>query len=535
MTSRTIKKNINYRGITFKFSKMLGKKDMHGHQKKVSEFIYPDSKNGAMCWLDVGGGKTISSLDAIANMREDFNFGRALVVSTKRIVKDVWPQEVKLWEQTHDMTVVTREMLLDVRRNRTEPEYIAAKKLTKEYARKIKFIGVRKTPKSKMKEYKDGLRLMRGIEAPEILELKGDISLINVENFKWLVETLGTKWPYDTLIFDEFSLFRNNASKRFSAAKRIRPYVSTVIGLTGTPAPNGYMGLWAQTYLLDKGKRLGRTITEYRRRYFDKSRDGFSWVAKEGAQEIIREKIKDIVISLDPRDYMELGPEPIHEEYKLTLPDDLRTQYRELERNFFLQVEGDSIIALSQAVKSNKLRQFCNGSVYAVNEDEYDSSKKVIQIHDIKLEALKEIVEISNGNPLIVAYEYIPEKEKILKAFPKAVTIDKFDQKKWDNGEIDMLVLHPRSAGHGLNLQHGGHRVVWYPTAIDLELYNQLNGRVGQLRQAQSGYFKAPIYYHLFFENTIEEDTIRKRSEKHVTEQELISYMWKQLKNRCQV
>ena len=512
----------------------LFREDMHGHQVKVSDFIYERKTNGAMCWLDVGGGKTVSSLDAIARMDENFCFGKALVVSTKRIVKDVWPDEIKLWEQTNHMVIAERELLLEARRDRNEPEYVEAKELYNRYHKIIKRKGSKRTPKDRLKKYRRAIGTMRKIEAQQILAVEADIYLINVDNFRWLVDTLGSKWPFDTVIFDEFSLFRNNDSRRFKAAKRIRPHITTVIGLTGSPAPNGYMGLWAQAYLIDQGASLGQTITGYRDNYFVKHYDGFSWRLKPGAKQIIQDKIKHMVISLDPRDYMELGPEPIHEEYKLKLPAALEKQYKKLERDFFLEVDGNSILAPTEAVKSNKLRQFCNGTVYAINEEGFENKKKVIQIHDLKLECLREVVEILDSKPLIVAYEFIPEREKILKAFPQAITIDKFNQKKWDRGEIPIIVMHPRSGGHGMNLQHGGHHVFWFPTMIDLELYNQLNGRVGELRQAQSGYFRPPIYWHCFFENTVEEDLIRRRNQKDADEKQLIKAMMKGVSRRCQ-
>lgn len=507
---------------------MLSRKNLHGHQTKVSKFISDLAANGGcLCILDVGGGKTVSTLDAIKTLREGFCCNKILVVSTKRIVKDVWPAEIGLWEQSSDLSVVTREQILSCRRNRKEPDYLKAKQIVEEFGKVIKFEGSKKVDKLILRQYNAALKAMRHYERKALMQLDGDIFLINVENYRWLVNTFGTGWPFDTVVLDESSLFRNSDSKRFKAAKKVRPFTSTVVELTGTPAPNGYIGLWSQCFLIDGGERLGKTITSYRNKYFNQTRDGFSYELKDGADIQIQKAIKDIVIHLDPKDYMEIGPEPINENYKLQMPDNLVAQYKKLERDYFLEIDGLSVMALSEAVKSNKLRQFCNGAMYSSANDDTDEEEKkqVIDVHDIKIEALKEIVDISVGNPLIVAYEFISERKKIKKAFPKAVLIDDFDQAKWDAGEIDMLLIHPRSGGHGLNLQHGGHRVVWFSTSIDLELYDQLNGRVGQLRQAQSGYFKAPIYYHLYFEGTVESDLIRKRNVKDVTQKDFIYAM----------
>lgn len=510
---------------------MLCRSDLKGHQEKTSKFIVDKAASGGcMCWLDVGGGKTVSTLDAIATLSDNFCFNKCLVVSTKRIVKDVWPNEIKLWEQTHDMDIVTREQMLAARRDRVEPEYLQAKIEAKRIKEILLRKGVKKAGKALVKEYHSHHRVVRKFEQDHLLSLEGDFYLINIENYRWLVNTLGSKWMFDTQVLDESSLFRNSASKRFKAAKSIKPYVSNTIQLTGTPAPNGYMGLWSQCFLIDGGERLGKTITSFRNKYFTKSHNGFTYEPNKGSHEIIRDKIKDIVISLDPKDYMEIGEDPIHEKIKLVLPDNLRKQYKKLENDYFLEILGDPILAKTEAVKNNKLRQFCNGAVYSQKEDE--DTRKVVDIHDIKIQALKEIVDISVGNPLIVAYEYITEKEKILSNFPNAVTIDNFCQKSWDAGEIEILVLHPKSGGHGLNLQHGGHRVVWFPTMVDLELYDQLNGRVNELRQAQSGYFKAPIYYHLYFEKTIEEDLIKRRSKKDATQRTLVKAMGAGIKSR---
>lgn len=503
---------------------MLGSKDLHDYQSKTADFIVNRAdKGGSMCWLDVGSGKTVISIEALSRLWDNLCFNKCLVVSTKRIVLNVWPQELKLWEQTHNKKIVTKDQLLAARQDKSNENYVAAKKQIKEHEKTIKFKGINRVDKALVKEYKALLRRVRAYECKRILALQGDIYLINAENYRWLVNTLGTKWIFDTQIFDESSLFRNYASKRFKAAKSIRPYVYNSVLLTGTPAPNGYEGLWAQCFLIDGGERLGKNITAFRNRFFTKHYSGFGYVPLPGAHAKIRELIKDIVISLDPRDYMEIGPDPINEKIKLKLPSKLRKQYNQLEKDFFLEVLGDPIIAKTEANKANKLRQFCNGAVYSQAED--DENRKTIQIHDLKLQAVKEIVEISGENPIIVAYDFTSDKEKLLKAFPQAYTIETFDQEAWDRGEIKMLVVHPRTGGHGMNLQHGGHTVVWFPTIIDLELYEQLNGRVGQLRQAQSKYFKAPIYYHIYFEDTVEEDMIKRRGAKHTTQRQLIQAM----------
>ena len=360
------------------------------------------------------------------------------------------------------------------------------------------------------------------------------MTLINVENFTWLATRYARQWPFDTVVFDECSLFRNPDSKRFKAARKIRPYTQTVFNLTATPAPKSYLGLWSQVYLIDGGERLGKNITAYRNKFFYKHYDGYTWLPKEGAKEQIQELIKDLIISLDPTDYMELGPEPIHEYVKLEFPDDLREEYDKLEKEYLLKKDGLSVVALSEAAKATKLKQFCNGCIYAQSNDD-ENKKEVIDVHDLKIDALKQIIETMNGNPIIVAHEYKHERDKILKAFPQAKTMKQFNQEKWDNGEIEILLIHPKSGGHGISLQHGGYTVAWYSTTIDLELYDQLNGRIGQLRQSQSGYNRAPVYYHLYIDDTVEGDIAKKRQKKDVDQQGLINAIRSGMKSRVYI
>ena len=311
-------------------------------------------------------------------------------------------------------------------------------------------------------------------------------------------------WPFDMVVIDELSSFKSNRSRRFKALRKVRPLIKRIVGLTGTPTPNGLIDLWPQMYLLDRGERLGKTITSYREKYFIPGRRNwqtgvvYEYILKTGAEEQIYEKISDICVSMKAEDYLEV-PELIEIPVEIELETKDYQRYKKFERDLLLPVsEDENIEALSAAALSNKLLQMANGAIY-------DDEKNVHVIHDEKLKSLEEIIEAANGKPVIVYYNYKHDLERIQKHFKETRTIkDEKDIKDWNQGKIPILLLHPASAGHGLNLQEGGNIIVWFGLNWSLELFQQANARLH--RQGQTSKVSC---YLLVTKGTIDEDVIR--------------------------
>ena len=350
---------------------------------------------------------------------------------------------------------------------------------------------------------------------------EGDIYIITRDNVAWLVDLLGRKWDFDTVVIDELSSFKSNQSKRFKSLRKVRPLIKRVIGLTGTPAPNGYMDLWAQIYLLDRGERLGKTITEFRRRFFNTLyRHGYNeYELREGAKEEIDEAIKDLCISMKAKDYLKME-EPIYinrvaklnkKEYKL---------YKDMERDAVLELGDEDITALSAAAVSNKLLQLSNGAVYT-------DERKVIEIHNKKLEVLEELIEEAKGEPVLVFYNFQHDKDRIIEKFKKDVRVldTEKDIKDWNNKKIKILLAHPAGAGHGLNLQDGGSIIIWFGLTWSLELYQQANARLN--RQGQK---ETVRIYHIIAEKTIDERVLEVLKGKNTRQEELLRKLKAELK-----
>lgn len=342
------------------------------------------------------------------------------------------------------------------------------------------------------------------------LNTDADLYIINRENIPWLVSVTGNDWPFDTVVIDELSSFKSPSSQRFKALRRNRPLMKRVIGLTGTPAPNGLMDLWAQVYLLDQGERLGKTITGYRDRYFNAgARNGYvvyDWKQKKESEEAVFDKISDICVSMKAEDWLEL-PEKIDRVIPVKLDEVSKANYRKLERDLLLPLAGGDIVANTAAVLSNKLLQMANGAVYNENGG-------IQEIHDSKLDALEDIIEAANGHPVLLFYTYKHDLSRIQKRFPQIKTLRKGsdgvkDIADWNAGKIELLGVHPASAGHGLNLQDGGNIIVWFGLTWSLELYLQAIARL--YRQGQQ---KHVMNYHLVAEGTIDEDVMKALEDK---------------------
>ncbi len=351
------------------------------------------------------------------------------------------------------------------------------------------------------------------------LNTPADIYVINRENVPWLVDYYRNAWPFDMVVVDEFSSFKNHQAKRFKALSWVRPHIKRIVGLTGTPAPNGMLDLWAQVYLLDQGQRLGKRITHYRERYFEpdqRDRDHiFTYTPKLGADEVIRNIIGDICISMKAEDYLEL-PDCITNVVPVVLDTKAWAAYEKLEREMLLEVEEKVIDAGSAAVLTNKLLQLCNGAVY-------DENRNIVEIHNCKIEAFMELVEGLNGRPALVFYNFQHDLTRLEKALAKTqLRVRRLtgpqDENDWNNRQIDILLAHPASAAYGLNLQQGGNHVIWFGLNWSLELYEQANKRLH--RQGQN---EKVIIHHLAVEGGVDEDVISALEDKSNTQDKLMN------------
>lgn len=394
---------------------------------------------------------------------------KVLVIAPKRVAEDTWSTEVEKWDHLKHLRV-------------------------------SKILG---TPKKRL----------------EAAESDADIYVTNRENAEWLVDSYFKKWKWDTLIIDELSSFKSSKAKRFRALKKVRPYFKRIIGLTGTPAPNSLIDLWPQIYLLDGGERLGKTITGYRERYFTPGDRNqfvvFNYNLRPGAEEAIHNKISDICVSMKADDYLDM-PERIDNIVKVDLPKKALKEYEELEKDLIIQLEDEDITASNSAVLTGKLLQMCNGAIYT------DETKEIIEVHDEKLNALMDIIEAANGKPVLIFYSFKHDLVRI-QEFLKKNKIKgqelggQEDIKKWNNGEIPVLLLHPASAGHGLNLQYGGNIIVWFGLTWSLELYQQACARL--YRQGQK---ETVIIHHIIAKGTVDEDVMKALQGKEINQNMLL-------------
>lgn len=437
----------------------------HEYQRIAIERVMENTHYGLL--LDMGLGKTISTLYAIEQLMYDsFEVQKVLIIAPKKVAESTWAQEARKWNQTKHLRVVS----------------------------------IWGSANDRIKA----------------VESEADIYVMNRENVQWLYEYLTKKkqFPFDMLVIDESSSFKNPQAKRFKAIRKMRPLFKRIVILTGTPAPNTLMDLWAQMYLLDGGERLGKTITEYRTRYFrpDKTNGHivYSYRLQQGADETIYGKIQDICMSLKAKDYLNL-PDRLDNVITIELTDKERKLYREMERTHILTLVDEEISALNAAAVANKLLQMANGAIY--NED-----GDAIVIHRQKIERLKELVEVNEGKPILVFYNFKHDLESIKDAFPKSVELKTdADVEEWNNGNIQMLLAHPASAGYGLNLQAGGHIIVWYGLTWSLEQYQQANARLH--RQGQQ---EPVIVHHLVAKDTMDEQVMRALERKEVGQDALL-------------
>ena len=457
------------------------------HQLIAGEFLRANPR--CALFLDMGLGKTVVTLTELKRLIwEDFSVYKALVIAPIRVAEDTWTRESAKWDHLQGLRV---SRVLGTARQRIKA-----------------------------------------------LEAEADVYVINRENVTWLVEYLGSRWDFDLVVLDELSSFKSSSSKRWKSLRKVIKRASYVIGLTGTPAPNGYIDLWPQLYLIDGGERLGKTLTEFRRRYFHPGRGKghvvYEWIINAGAKEEIDTRLSDICLSMSKDDWLQM-PDLIFNDVLVRMDSKARKLYEEFEREKVLPLlEGlvvedvdaaDAFVAGTTAASlHNKLLQMANGAVY-------DDEGGTFHIHDAKLDALDEIAESNPGQPLLVFYAYRHDMERIKGRFPEAVILNEGDTQdiisRWNAGKIPMLLCHPASAGHGLNLQQGGHIAVWFGLTWNLELYQQANARLHRQGQEHS-----VIIHHILCENTQDERVIKALTQKDVTQRSLLDALKNYLEGR---
>ena len=435
----------------------------HPYQRYAIDRIIDGANVGL--FMDMGLGKTVVTLTAIDRLIHDWGFvRRVLVIAPKKVAEATWQSEAAKWDHLSRLTLATA--------------------------------------------------LGTAQERATAIESGADVTIINRENVVWLVENWSMCWPFDMVVVDESSSFKNPASKRFKALRRMLPKIRDMVILTGTPAPNGIEDLWSQIYLLDRGERLGCYITHYRARYFDHNPWRHEYIPKPGAFEAVRRKISDICVSMSAEDYLQLPGMVIHD-MPVELGATARKAYRQLERTMVMQVEGDEeISATTAAALTGKLLQLCGGAVY-------DEDGEAHHVHDAKLEALSELLEALN-EPALLFYGYrheLPGIEAVLKKMGLSYRVlgNAVDADTWNAGRLRVLLAHPASCAYGLNLQEGGRHAIWYTLTWSLELYQQANARL--YRQGQT---KPVIVHRLLVKGGADEDVAKALEGKDETQAALI-------------
>lgn len=432
----------------------------HDYQQFATEFVLEHPYCGLI--LDMGLGKSVITLTALWNLILDrFDCGRVLVIAPKRVAEDTWPKELAKWDHLKGLTY----------------------------------------------------SLVMGSEKQrrEALQKRAFLYIINRENVTWLVDNC--RWNFDTIVIDELSSFKSSKAQRFRSLKKVRPLVKRVIGLTGTPSPNGLIDLWPQIYLLDMGQRLGRFITHYRERFFVPDKRNremvYAYKPREGAEERIYELIGDICISMKAADHLKM-PELISNRIEVSLGPQERKLYDALRRDMIVKLKDGEIDAVNAASLSGKLLQMAGGAVY-------DSEGRTLRIHDKKLDVLEDLIEAANGKPLLVAYWYKHERDRIQERFRVREILTTKDIDDWNAGRIPVALIHPAAVGHGINLQQGGSTLIWFGLTWSLELYQQTNARLW--RQGQQ---HAVVIQHLVTTGTHDEDVMRALERKDMGQAALI-------------
>lgn len=442
----------------------------HNYQRQATDYIVTHPQ--AAIFLGMGLGKTVITLSAIWHLLMDsFQARRVLVIAPLRVARDTWAAEATKWDHLAGLTMAVA-------------------------------VGSRQ-------------------QRLEALAAGTMVTVINRENVPWLVRTVGSQWPWDMVVIDELSAFKNHKAARFKALTSVRKHITRIVGLTGTPAANGLEDLWAQFRLLDGGERLGRYITHYRARWFEPDKRNatqiFSYKPKPGAEEEIYAAIGDMTLSMQTNDHLTLPPLTVTTR-EVTLGPKERDLYERLVAQMVISLDGRCVDASNAAALSGKLLQLASGAVYAERHE-------ALVVHERKLDALDDLIEAANGSPLLVAYWFAHDRERITSRFPTAKELrSQEDFLAWNRGDIPVGLIHPASAGHGLNLQAGGHVLVWFSLTWSLELYQQTNARL--YRQGQQ---EAVTIIHLTAGNTLDQAVLAALAAKDTTQTRLIQAVAAQL------
>ena len=432
----------------------------YDYQSKATDFIITHPISALL--LDMGMGKSSITLTAIKKLKELGKVKKVLIIAPIRVAKTTWKNEILKWEHLKDLkySIVVGD--------------------------KNKRINA--------------------------LSETSDIYLINRENVEWLVDKSDIDFDFDMVVIDELSSFKSYDSKRFKAFMKVRPRIKRIVGLTGTPTSNGLMDLFAEYKILDQGERLGKYITHFRNKYFEQDNwCEFIWYLRPGAEEMIYKKISDITISMKALDYLNM-PKLLINEIKVELEPSEKRHYKDLKKHMVLELGGLNVVASNSAVLAGKLLQMANGTIY-------DENKNYITIHNKKLDALEDLIEQANGKSVLVAYWYQSDRDRILNRFPYAKEIKtEKDIDAWNNKNIEVGLIHPASAGHGLNLQDGGSILIWFGLTWSLELYEQTNARL--YRQGQK---ETVVIHHILTKDTIDEEVMKALKDKNTTEQRLLN------------
>lgn len=448
----------------------MKRQDMHEYQNYCVDFLktHPES----MLILEMGLGKSVITLTAILDLMFDrFVVSKTLVVAPLRVANTVWPAEVENWEHARFLNVSVM------------------------------------TGTAKQRE--------------AALRKPADVYVINRENIAWLTNWLEKHrmpWPFDLVVLDELSSFKNHTSQRWKAIRKIRPYVKYCFGLTGTPAGNGLLDLWAETYLIDGGQRLGKFIGRYREAYFRPASMNpstgvvYSYALRQGADDAIYRKLSDISVSMKALDYLDM-PECVLANHIVELDEDERKLYDKMKEELLIHVNGETIDAANAAVLSGKLQQLAGGAIYTPD-------RQVKLIHDKKLDLLGDLIEEANGQNVLVAYWFQHDRARILERFPYARELkNERDFDDWNAGKIQLALISPASAGHGVNIQRGGHILIWFSLIWSLEMYQQTNARLW--RQGQTA--DTVVIHHIVTKNSIDEQIFAALSRKEQTQECLIA------------
>lgn len=446
---------------------MRGRKDLHAYQSEAVDFIHATKR--CALWMPMGGGKTVTTLTAIDELSLVEDVYPVLVVAPLRVARATWPEEPQRWQHLKHLRVSV----------------------------------VTGTPKQRERA----------------LAAEADIYCTNFDNLVWLRKELGDEWPFKTVVADEFTRLksyriRQGGSRARALGQVAHTHVSRFIGLTGTPAPNGVKDLWGQIWFLDQGERLGKTFSAFEQRWFRKGYDGYSLVPYEHTHQEVQDKLRDICLTVQGLQV----DEPITSPVYVDLPPTARKVYDEMEKEMFAVINDEGVEAANAAVRTQKCLQLANGALYVDEDGNWEAA------HDAKLDALESIIEEANGAPVLVAYNFKHDLERLRRRFPKGRVLDADPDtiKQWNEGRISVLFAHPASAGHGLNLADGGNILAFFGVNWNLEEHMQIIERIGPMRQKQAGYDRPVFVYPILARNTVDDLVMDRLSSKKSVQEVLL-------------